>query len=110
MSKIDWQLRITHSDEYYDRWYKKFKVEQGVRYGEGIQWEKYASWPDEYSPYTVNMVGTTISIKRAMLLFDKPQFIVKPAPQNDAPGFDEMGSMQRANLKTIALKSWVDDV
>jgi hypothetical protein len=107
-SKIDWTKRITAADRYFKKWYDTFEVEKGIKYFEGFQWDKLgAGFPAEYTPYTVNLINSTIRIKRASLLFDNPNFIIKPEAESDAPGFDPIASAQRANLKTIAVNSYV---
>lgn len=107
--KIDFTKRVNNANRTFNKWYEKFKVEMAIRYFEGFQWEKFDNGKQDYTPYTVNLVYSTIRIKRASLLFDNPKFIVRSAPESDSPNFDPISSDQKANLKSIALNSWVED-
>lgn len=107
---IDFVKRIANCNRTFKKWEEKFKIEQCVRYFEGFQWDKFERANSDYTPYTVNLVYTTIRIKRASLLFDNPTFIVRPAPEENAPGYDSDSAGKRANLKTMALNSFVSNL
>lgn len=74
-----WQLRIHNSNEFYKTWETRFKCTTLEQYYEGFQWKnKRDLITVNYNPYTLNLVYSTIKIKLASLLFQKPSFMLVP--------------------------------
>lgn len=100
-----WQTRITNAHKYFDAWHSKFKCNQLEDYYEGIQWKfKRDLSTVNYNPYTINLVYSTIKIKLASLLFQKPKFILAPRPGNSQWDLDfavQSSALKQDTLNTI---------
>jgi hypothetical protein len=74
-----WDHKIKASNEYFDRWERKFKCKKLEKYFEGFQ--SYEN-DDSYEPYVLNLFSATFAIKEPALLFKKPVFYVDPRPSS----------------------------
>jgi len=97
-----WNHRVQLADEYFQTWKRKFKCETLVDYYEGFQWKNIA--PD-FEPYVLNLVYSTIKIKRPTLLFKRPQFRIEPTPSR--ADFNPETAWQVCNLQADTLNSVV---
>ncbi|MGH7238539.1 MAG: hypothetical protein ACREHG_00580, partial [Candidatus Saccharimonadales bacterium] len=80
-SKSLWLQRLAIADKYYTAWKNRFKCDTLDRYYEGFQWaDKIGTTAAGYEPYTLNLINSTIHIKLASLLFQKPSFNLSPTP------------------------------
>lgn len=76
-----WITRIANADKVYKAWEDKFACSRLYDYYEGFQWKARVDGPQlNYKPYTLNLVFSTIQIKLANFLFQRPKFIVDPEP------------------------------
>lgn len=91
-----WQSRIQAANEYYDIWARKYEVEKLEKYYYGEQWETDV-YENAYVPYTSNRFFVAIDVLMPSLLFQNPQFTVKPKPAK--ADFDLEGAGQRAKLR-----------
>jgi hypothetical protein len=105
-NKSEWYYKTRHSNEYFNRWAKAFNVAYSLDYFIGKQWRN-SSYPINYSPYVVNLVYSTIKVKRPSLLFDRPIYHLLPKPSPDFDGFDFDAAAKRVALKQDVLNDWV---
>lgn len=78
-SSSPWPIRLDAADKQFGDWHSKFKCDTLESYYEGFQWKSgYQS--RNYNPYTLNLFYSTIKIKLANFLFQRPSFIVTPRP------------------------------
>jgi len=104
----EWRLRTQHADAYFNAWAKRYNVAESLNYYTGKQWRGLGAYPN-YDPYVVNLVYSTIKVKRPSLLFDKPVYHLLPKPSPDFAAFNFDASAKRAALKQDALNQWVGD-
>lgn len=104
--KTEWHYKIQHANAYFDDWAREFKVKDSLNYYIGRQWRNQGNYPN-YEPYVVNMVYSTIKVKRPGLLFDNPIYHLLPKPSPDFAGFDFDAASKRALLKQDVLNDWV---
>jgi hypothetical protein len=101
-----WTARISAADKYYKAWEEKFSCKRLVDYYEGFQWKARTDGPQlNYKPYTLNMFLSTITIKLANFLFQRPEFIVSPEPGHSHWDLDF--AVQSAQLKQDVLNTIV---
>jgi hypothetical protein len=105
--KSEWQLRTKHADDYFNQWAKRYEIADCLDYYTGRQWRELA--PANYKPYVVNLVYSTLKVKRPSLLFEKPIFHILPKPSPNFMEFNFEGSAKTAAIKQDALNSWVSD-
>jgi len=78
-----WANRISAANQRYKQWESLFNCRQLEDYYEGRQW-KYLGVAtnkiNNYRPYVLNVIYSTIQIKLANLLLRKPTFLVDPQP------------------------------
>lgn len=99
-----WGPRITNAQEHYRNWSEKFKVTQLEQAYYGFQWDE--QWhTQDYTPYVMNMIFSSIDVKMPSLLFQKPVYRVEPKPAKY--DFDPSGAIFRAHLKEDALNTLV---
>lgn len=77
-----WKKRIDDANKVFEEWERKFKCKQTYKYYEGFQ---HDSSPgninlSQNQRYTLNLVASTIDIKMAGYLFQKPSFTVTARP------------------------------
>lgn len=103
-----WATRILSADKFYKEWEGKFKCKLLEEYYEGFQWKQRRDYPTtNYNPYTINLVYSTVKIKLAGLLFQRPKFLVSPNPGNSQWNLDF--AVQSAQLKEDVLNSIVSN-
>lgn len=101
-----WQTRIEAANKFYGDWEGKFRCKLLEEYYEGFQWKQRRDYPTtNYNPYTINLVYSTIKIKLASLLFQRPKYIVSPNPGNSQWNIDF--AVQSAQLKENVLNTIV---
>src|SRR5258707_1141754 len=107
MTQPRWKTRIQNANTYFQNWHSHFKCDQLEQYYECKQW-KYRGLQQSdplYNPYVINLFYSTIKIKLASLLFQKPQYILSPRPGNAQ--WDQDFAVQSANLKQDVLNTIV---
>jgi len=97
-----WQARLELADEYFQNWKRKFRCDTLNEYYEGFQWKNVD--PD-FEAYVLNLVYSTIKIKRPTLLFKRPQFKVEPNPSR--ADFNPEMAWNVCKLQTDTLNSVV---
>ncbi len=103
-----WSRRMHNSKMYFDNWHSTFKCDQLERYYENFQWKgKADSQSINYNPYSINLFYTTIKIKLANLLFQKPAYILSPRPGNSQ--WDMDFAVQSSNLKQDVLNTIIQN-
>lgn len=101
-----WQNKITNADKLYKEWETTYKCETLYRYYKGDQWRsKIGTLVANYQPYTINLFYSTIKIKMASLLFQRPSFIISPRPGNS--DWDLDFAAKSAELKQDVLNTIV---
>lgn len=81
MSDNFWTNRITNANKLYIEWENQFKCRILEDYYKGNQWKNRRDYITvNYNPYTLNLFKSTIDIKLANLVFQKPSFLVNPKP------------------------------
>lgn len=104
-----WQIRIDNANRFYEEWETKFKCNSLCQYFEGFQWKgKREQIQVNYNPYTLNLVYSTIKIKLASLIFQRPSFLIEPQPGN-LSDWDLDYAMQSAELKQDYLNTLVQN-
>ena len=99
-----WQTRIESANKLYGEWEGKFKCKLLYEYYEGFQWKQRRDYPTtNYLPYTINLFYSTIKIKLAGLLFQKPKFLITPTPGNS--NWNEDFAVQGATLKSDVINT-----
>lgn len=99
-----WIARLANSDKVYRAWEAKFACKRLVDYLEGFQWKARTDSPQlNYRPYTLNMFYSTVKIKLASFLFQRPEFMVTPEPGHSHWDLDF--AVQSAQLKQDVLNT-----
>lgn len=94
------KLQIEAAEKYYKAWKSYFRCEVLEKYYEGFQWNVRAV---NYQPYTLNMVYSTIKIKLANIIYQRPEFQVTPVPQFS--NWDQEFAIENAYLKQDTLNT-----
>jgi hypothetical protein len=103
-----WQTRIEAANKVHGEWEGKFKCKLLEDYYEGFQWKQRRDYPTtNYNPYTLNLIYSTIKIKLASLVFQKPKFLVSPTPGNSQWNMDF--AVKSAQLKEDVLNTIVSN-
>lgn len=97
-----WQSRISNANKKYEEWEARFECSKLEEYYEGFQWRGRANQPS-YRPYTLNLVTSTIEIKLANFLFQRPLFTVTPEPGHSHYNLDF--AVRSAQLKQDTLNT-----
>lgn len=101
-----WPSRIRAANKFYGDWEGKFKCKILYDYYEGFQWKTRRDYPTtNYNPYVINMFYSTIKIKLANMLFQRPSFVVSPTPGNS--NWDIDSAIKSAQLKQDVLNTIV---
>lgn len=101
-----WIARIGNANKAYVAWEEKFSCRRLYDYYENFQWKARTDGPQlNYKPYTLNLFYSTIKIKLASFLFQKPEFIITPEPGHSHWDLDF--AMQSAQLKQDVLNTVV---
>jgi hypothetical protein len=99
-----WISRISQADKLYKAWNAKFDCNRLYDYYEGFQWKARTDGPQlNYKPYTLNLIYSTIKIKLASFLFQRPEFLVTPEPGHSHWDLDF--AFQSAQLKQDVLNT-----
>lgn len=77
-----WKKRIEAANKQFNEWEAKFKCKQLSRYYEGFQSESSPASINitANQQYVLNLIASTIDIKLAGFLFQKPTFSITPRP------------------------------
>jgi hypothetical protein len=94
-----WAARITSADRTYKTWADRFRIEMLYQYYEGFQW--FFETDENNRPYVINMVQSTIESKLPSLIFQEPQFSLRPRPVGLS--YDADSASQRSQVKEDAL-------
>ena len=93
-----WITRISQADKLYHVWESKFDCKRLYDYYENFQWKARTDGPQlNYKPSTLNLIYSTIKIKLASFLFQRPEFLVTPEPGHSHWDLDF--ALQSAQLK-----------
>lgn len=104
--KNPWETRIQCSNKYHGEWAGRYKCKMLEDYFRGFQWKQRRDYPTtNYLPYTINLVYSTIKIKLASLLFQKPKYIIQPRPGNSQ--WNQDFAVQSAQIKEDVLNTIV---
>jgi hypothetical protein len=100
-----WQERIKNADKGYKEWASKYRCDLLEQYYRGFHWKgKKDFLTVNYNPYTINLFYSTIKIKLAGLLFQKPSYVLSPTPGNS---YDTDMAVKSAQLKQDVLNTIV---
>src|SRR5271170_592598 len=103
-----WETRIFNANKYYSEWSTKFKCDILERYYEGEQWKGRRDFVTvNYNPYMLNLVYSTIKVKLAGLVFQKPAFLISPKPGGN--DWNEDMAMQSAGIKQDMLNTVIQN-
>ena len=103
-----WNQRIFNANRFYSEWEEKFKCSLLEQYYEGFMWKGRRDYITvNYKPYALNLVYSTIKIKLANLLFQKPAFLLTPRPGNSQWNLDF--ATQSAELKQDVLNTIIQN-
>ena len=75
-----WGPRVQAAQKYYDNWSRKFHVDDLEKAYYGFQWDENESDPEEYMPYVLNLIFSSIDVKLPTLLFTNPVYNISPKP------------------------------
>lgn len=101
-----WNDRIRASNKVYEKWAERFRCNKLIDNYEGFQWQILNG--DVFAgdqKYVLNLIQSTIQIKLAGLLFQRPSFVVAPAPGFE--NFDADFAAKSAMLKQDVLNAIV---
>ena len=99
-----WITRISQANKLYQAWESKFDCKRLYDYYENFQWKARTDGPQlNYKPYTLNLIYSTIKIKLASFLFQRPEFLVTPEPGHSHWDLDF--AFQSAQLKQDVLNT-----
>lgn len=103
-----WSQRIGAAQRYHRRWKNKYRCDALEKYYKGDQWKgKKDFFSVNYNPYTLNLFYSTIKIKMASNLFQKPSYIISPRAAND--NFNLDFAVQSATTKQDVLNTIVQN-
>lgn len=103
-----WIVRIQAANKMFGEWEGKFRCRLLEEYYEGFHWKQRRDYPTtNYNPYMLNLVYSTIKIKLANLLFQKPVYRITPHPGNSQWNLDF--AVQSAQLKEDVLNTIVQN-
>ena len=101
-----WIYRIANAEKAYKGWEEKFSCKRLYDYYENFQWKARTDSPQlNYKPYTLNLFYSTIKIKLASFLFQRPEFLVTPEPGHSH--WDLEFAFESAQLKQDVLNTIV---
>jgi hypothetical protein len=103
-----WAQRISAAQRYHKRWKNKYRCDQLEKYYKGDQWKgKKDFFSINYNPYTLNLFYSTIKLKMAGNLFQRPSFTISPRAANSNDNLDF--AMQSAATKQDVLNTIVQN-
>lgn len=99
-----WDKQISSAHQYYNKWDVRYKTKQLEDYYKGFQWKNKLVNTNtiNYEPYTINLVYSTIKIKLASLIFQRPEFIATATPTSF---WDQDSAVISAELKGDTLNT-----
>jgi len=103
-----WSNQFSAAHRFYNAWDVKFKTKSLEDYYNGFQWKNKLTNTNtiNYNPYTINLFYSTIQIKLAGLIFQRPQFIITPRATSQ---WDEDFAVQSAEIKQDALNTLISN-
>lgn len=100
-----WSKPMEQAHSFYNKWDVRFKTKTLEDYYKGFQWRNKLTNTNtiNYEPYTINLFYSTIQIKLASLVFQKPEYIItaKPTSQWDPDTAVPNAEMKQDVLNTI---------
>lgn len=102
-----WLGRVTKSNDYYKTWSDTFDVDTLEEYFYGFQWKDGTLEKAGRRRYVINLIFSTIEIKKSTLLFQDVCFHVKPKPKT--VDFDYEAAVQRCQLLEDTLNTVISD-
>ena len=104
-----WATRIKNATKYKKEWESTFHCDKLYEYYKGFQWKGKPGYsgtaPSGFSPYTLNLVYSSIEIKLANLLFKEPKFLLSPEPGN--ANWNQEMALTGAQIKQDVLNTLV---
>jgi len=108
VSYNSWKTKVTNANKFFGQWHDKFRCDILEEYYEGFQWKGKKDFSTvNYNPYTINLFYSTIKIKLASLLFQRPSFLVSPRPGNSQWDLDF--AVRSAELKQDTLNTIIQN-
>lgn len=105
-SSSPWHGRISNADKEYKSWESEFECRNLYDYYEGKQWKRRSDSSNiNYKPYVLNLFHSTIEIKLASYLFQRPSFVISPEPGHSHWDLDF--AVQSAQIKQDVLNTIV---
>lgn len=102
----NWTEKIQTSIKLRREWESRFKCQKLEEYYYGFQWKnKNRLDPVPYQPYQINLFDSTIKIKLAGMLFQKPSFVLSPKP--GVSGWDMESAIRSSQIKQDTLNTIV---
>jgi hypothetical protein len=103
-----WKTKVTNSNKFFGEWHTKFRCDILEEYYEGFQWKGKKDFQTvNYNPYTINLFYSTIKIKLASLLFQRPSYLVTPRPGNS--NWDLDFAVRSAEIKQDTLNTIIQN-
>lgn len=103
-----WSFKIPAANKFYTTWADKFKCATLEQYYEADQWKGKKDFNNlNYDPYVLNLYYSTIKIKLASLIFQKPQYLLSPRPGMSDWNIDL--AVKSANMKQDVLNTLVQN-
>lgn len=101
-----WINRLKSADKVHDRWESLFKVKACEDYYEGFHYQTDKT-EDEYRPYRVNLIFSTVEVKKPGLTFNEPIASITPRPGRISWNSEQ--AYAGARLKEDALNTYLTD-
>lgn len=92
-----WSSRVSKANEYYNKWENRFQCKKLEDYIEGKQG----------SGYIINLIYSSIKVKKPSLIFSRPEFTLTPKPWKT--DWNPEVAYQISLLKQDTLNSFVQD-
>lgn len=100
-----WQQRLINAEASHRIWADLFLCKKLEDYWENRQWQQLGISTVSYRPYTLNLIYSTIKIKLANIIYQRPQFLLSPKPGH--ADWDAELASRSAELKEAALNTVV---
>lgn len=106
--RSSWDKVMSAAHQYYNKWDVRYKTKSLEDYYKGFQWKNKLTNTNtiNYEPYTINLFYSTIQIKLAGLIFQRPQFIISPRATSQ---WDEDVAVQSSEIKQDALNTVISN-
>jgi hypothetical protein len=103
-----WDNRISNANKWYSEWATQYKCDILEKYYKGEQWKGRRDFVTvNYNPYMLNLVYSTVKIKLAGLVFQKPAFLISARPGGQ--DWDGDLAMQSAGIKQDTLNTVIQN-